>query len=169
MWFNELAVELGNKQSILQSANHTIFSVLARYTPISLVTFTPFVTKVYQFIVLGIIGVLILIFIKKGKNIERNEIPEFALLISIIPLLSFTSQNAFGFAGLLVFILLIYFNRFSFIEKILTVIGFILLGANYNDIWGSDLSGYFNDLSLVSIGTILLIVILFRKRFKKVL
>ncbi len=167
LWINELAVELGNKQSILQSANHTVFSVIARFSPLSLVSFTPVIIKIYQIIVLVIIGILVLVFMKKGKGIENNSIAEFALLISIIPLLSFTSQNAFGFAGLLVFILLANFKLFSKFEKVITIIGFIFLGGNYYDIWGSDLSSFFNDISLVSIGTLLLIFILFRKRFQK--
>lgn len=169
LWINELAVELGNKQSLLQSANHTIFSIFARYTPVAYISFTPAIVKAYQFIVLGIIGLLVLLFIKKGKNVDRNEVSEFALLISLIPLLSFTSQNAFGFAALLVFILLVNFRDFSLPEKVVTIIGFIFLGGNFNDIWGGGLSTFFNDISLVSIGTLLLIAILFRKRFQQVL
>ena len=169
LWINELIIELGNKQNILQSANHTIFSVLARLTPLYLISLTPAIVKVYQLFILVIIGLLVLLFINKGKKIVNNNIADFALLISMIPLLSFTSHNAFGFTGLLVFILLINFKRFSITEKVLTIIGFVFLGGNYNDIWGSSLSATINDISLVSVGTILLIVILFRIRFKKIL
>ena len=91
------------------------------------------------------------------------------MLICLIPFFSFTSQNAFGFAALMVFILLLNFSSFSLSEKIITIIGFVFLGGNYNDIWGSELSGLFNDISLVSCGSLILIVILFRKRFQKVL
>lgn len=166
LWVNELAVELGNKQSLLQSANHTVFSVVARYSPLRLISFSPYFIKIYQLTILVIIGILVLLFIKKGKYIKSSYVAEFALLISIIPLLSFTSQNAFGFAGLLVFILLLNFKGFSITEKVITIVGFIFLGGNFNDIWGSDLSSFFNDISLVSIGTLLLIFILFRKRFQ---
>jgi hypothetical protein len=167
LWINELAVELGNKQNLVQSANHTIFSIFVRHTPLGMLSFTPYLVKIYQITILGIIGILTLVFIYKGKNIKSNYVSEFALLISFIPLLSFTSQNAFGFAGLLVFILLINFRTFSIAEKVITIIGFIFLGGNYNDIWGSGLSSFFNDISLVSIGTLLLIFILFKKRFQK--
>ena len=67
LWINELAVELGNKQNLLQPANHTVFSVIARFSPLSLVSFTPVIIKIYQIIVLVIIGILVLVFIKKGK------------------------------------------------------------------------------------------------------
>lgn len=167
LWINEITVELGNKQSLLQSANHTIFSVLARFTPIRLISFSPIIVKIYQLLILSIIAVLILVFIRKGKKIENNYVCEFALLISLIPLISFTSQNAFGFAALTVFILLFNFKSFSTAEKIISITGFILLGGNYHDIWGAELSGFLNDISLVSIGTILLIVVLFTRRFKK--
>ena len=169
LWINELVVELGNKQNILQSANHTVFSVIVRFTPLCLISFTPAIVKVYQLSVLVIIGLLVLLFINKGRKIESNTIADFALLISLIPLLSFTSQNAFGFAGLLVFLLLINFKGFSFTEKVTTIIGFVFLGGNYNDIWGSSLSAFFNDISLVSLGTLLLIIILFRKRYQGIL
>ena len=168
LWINELTAELGHKQGMLQSANHTMFSVFARYTPLRLITFTPMIIKIYQVILLGLMSVLILVFIWKGKRIENNYVSEFALLICVIPLLSFTSQNAFGFATLMVFILLVNFKKFSLLEKITTIIGFVLLGGNYNDIWGSKLSGFFNDISLVSLGALILILVLFRKRFQKV-
>ncbi|NQU34111.1 MAG: DUF2029 domain-containing protein [Bacteroidetes bacterium] len=169
LWLNELAIELGNKQSLLLPANHTIFSVIARYSPLSLISFTPLVVKVYQILILSTIVIMVLLFIKKGRGVENAEVSEFALLISIIPLLSFTSQNAFGFVSLVVFILLINFAKFSKFEKVLSIIGMVLLGGNYYDIWGSTLSGFFNDISLVSVGTLLLLFILFRKRFQKVL
>lgn len=169
LWFNELVIELGNKQSMLLPANHTIFSVVARFTPISYMTLTPLFVKIYQAIILTIIGVSILLFIRKGRGIKNNSIAEIGLLISIIPLLSFTSQNAFGFVELIVFILLINFSRFSIIDKVLCIVGFVFLGGNFNDLWGSQLSGLFNDISLVSIGTILLIVVLFKMRFKKLI
>ncbi len=169
LWVNELTAELEHKQGMLQSANHTIFSIFARFTPLRLISFTPAIIKIYQVILLGLMAASILVFIRKGKNIENNYVSEFALLICLIPLLSFTSQNAFGFAALMVFILLLNFSSFSLSEKIVTTIGFVFLGGNYNDVWGSELSGLFNDISLVSFGSLILIVVLFRKRFQKVL
>ena len=168
LWYNELIVELSHKQDLMLPANHTIFSVLARYTFIGILLVTPLSVQIFQFVILALIGILILWFIYLGKQKSFGEISEIALLISLIPLLSFTSQNAFGFAGLLVMIILVYFNKLSLIEKIIAVIGFVLIGGNYYDIWGSALSGFFNDISLVSIGTIILMVLLFKKRLEKV-
>ncbi len=167
LWLNELAVELGNKQSLLLPANHTIFSVIARSTPLSYIATTPIFVKIYQLIILMLLGISILFFIKKDKGIENNTVAEMALLISLIPLLSFTSQNAFGFVGLVVFILLVNYPKFSIFDKILCIVGFIFLGGNYYDIWGSYLSGLFNDISLVSYGTIILLGLLAKLRSKK--
>ncbi len=167
LWYNELIVELGHKQDLMLAANHTIFSVTARYTLIGKLLVTPFSIKIFQLTVLSLIGIAILWFIHLGKQKTNNEISEIALLISLIPLLSFTSQNAFGFAGLMVITILVYFHKLSLLGRISAVIGFVFLGANYYDLWGSSLSGFFNDISLVSIGAIVLIVIIFNLRYHR--
>lgn len=169
LWYNELMVELGHKQDLMLSANHTIFSVFARYTFIGLFLVTPLSVQIFQLTILSIIGILILWFIFLRKQKSNSEISEIALLISMIPLLSFTSQNAFGFAGLTVMILLVYFNKLSKFGKISAITGFVFLGGNYYDIWGSTLSGFFNNISLVSIGTLILLVLLYKKRWEKVI
>lgn len=165
-WYNELVIELSHKQDLMLVANHTIFSVIARYTGLGLLLETSVYTKVFQLTILAGIAILVLWFIRMGKKKQNSETAEMALLIALIPLLSFTSHNAFGFAGLLVIIIIIYFKKLFLIEKIASIIGMVLLGGNYFDIWGSYLSGLFNDLSLVSVGTIMLmsILVVIRKR-----
>jgi len=167
-WFEELRIELNNKQNILEQANHTVFSVLVRYTPLKTIEFTQLIVKIYQVIILFIIGVLVLWFIKKGRAVKNGEIAEFALFISIIPLISFTSQNAFGFVELLVFIFLANFHKFSLAEKVLIIMGFVLTGGNIHDLWGYKLSSFFQHISLVTFGTLILISILFSGRIKKI-
>ncbi len=168
-WLTEMKIELNNKQDVLQLANHTIFSVIARYSPLRLINFTDDITKIYQFVLLICIALMVLWFIRRGKINPAGGTPEFALLISLIPLLSFTSQNAFGFTELLVFLLLFHFNKLSFVEKIMSITGFLCIGGNIHDLWGNKLSGSINDLSLISIGTIVLLIVLFRKRMQAVL
>ena len=34
LWFNELFVELGNEQDIMTPETHTVFSVMAQYSPL---------------------------------------------------------------------------------------------------------------------------------------
>ncbi|MEZ5197291.1 MAG: glycosyltransferase family 87 protein [Bacteroidales bacterium] len=166
LWFDELMIELNNKQDLLQEANHTIFSILARYTPVRLITFTPVLIKTYQIALLSLIAVSIWWFINKGKNIQNSGVAEFALLISMIPLLSFTSHNAFGFNELSIFLLLAFFSKFDGVGKTIIIMGFIFTGCNIHDLWGHDLSNFINNISLVSWGTLLIIIALFRGRQK---
>ena len=66
-WFQELGIELSNKQDLLAEGNHTIFSVLARYSPISGITLSDTGRYLYQIIVLGLIAFLFLWHIYKRK------------------------------------------------------------------------------------------------------
>lgn len=172
LWFTELQVELSHKQSLLADANHTIFSVLARYTPLRFIITPGTVSSVYQICVLLLIAILVYYFVKilPRKNDNPSEknllVTDFALLISLIPLLAFTSENAFVYAQVLVFVILLYFHRLKTFEKILAILGFLFIGGNFSELTGKELSIALDNISLISIGTIILICLLFvlRKR-----
>jgi hypothetical protein len=121
-------------------------------------------------IILMAIGICIVWFMRindSNKNIEQqkfNSILEISLLVSIIPLLAFTSENAFIFSQLLVFAVLLNFQLLNKLEKIIAVLSFILIGGNFSELIGSDLSQRIDNLSLISVGVILLIVLLFKIR-----
>jgi hypothetical protein len=160
----EIKIELQEKQDLLHSANHTIFSVLARYSPLNMITFTPSVTKTYQGAVLCLMAGFIFWFVRCGESVERGYIPDFALLIACIPLLSYTSYNAFGFVELLVCLLLYHFSSLTRSERFCVIAGFVLSGGNWYDLWRKRLWRVFEGWSLLSIGTILLIAVLMMKR-----
>jgi hypothetical protein len=48
LWFYVLSYEINEKQNILSSGNHTIFSILCLYTPIRLIEFTPIFIKIFS-------------------------------------------------------------------------------------------------------------------------
>jgi len=164
LWINELSIELGNKQDLFLPSNHTIFSVLVRYSLLQFLYFSNTAILIYQLVVLSAIGIAFLWFIFKGRFNSDNNIYEFAILISLIPLLSFTSHNAFCFTTLAVFILMQNFKAFSKLWQVLIITGFVFIGFNFHDVWGHELSKLINDLSLVSVGAILIIIALFRWR-----
>jgi hypothetical protein len=172
LWFVELQIELGNKQGLLDYGNHTIFSVVARYTPIRYILVNSTVSAIYQLVLLSGIGLFVLYFInmnRKGTTDfqkKHDAIIDMALLVSLVPLLSFTSHNAFIFTLILTFVIMLYFSNLKMYEKILAVIGFICIGGNFDEMLGKELSTMVDNYSLVSIGTIILIYLLFilRKR-----
>lgn len=160
-WFNEIEVEMGHKQDLLVNANHTIFSVIARFTPfryiLSDTKFAPF----YQLVIL----LALLFFFYKifklsslNKTVDNTTL-DFYLMIAFIPLLAFTSENAFVFEQLLVIVVLFYFNLLSTTDKILAILSFILIGGNFAELLGHRVSEFLDNNSFISIGSMLLIFV----------
>lgn len=167
-WINELIIELGNKQGLMQMANHTLFSVIARYTPAGyLLTENILSPQLYQLILLAIAGLYILIYLKlKFQDIreDQNVLYDSAMLIAFIPLLSFTSENAFIFALPMVLIILSHFRTLPLYLQILTVIALLMLGGNFSELTGKKLSQLLDNWSVLSVGNILLTIVLFNLR-----
>jgi hypothetical protein len=160
-WIIELFSELSNKQSLLAEGNHTIFSILARYTPLRLIDWTVPAVKIYQLITVIILGIPILVLLRKSKENPEVTIHIFAIIICLIPLLAFTNINLFMFKGLAVFVILVKFNELLPREKWIAITGFILSGFNIRDLWGQYLADKINAWSLISIGTILILIALY--------
>ncbi|CAN5624642.1 hypothetical protein BH11BAC2_BH11BAC2_25590 [soil metagenome] len=171
-WTNELRVELSHKQGLLEDANHTFFSVFARYTPVRFLISDRSSTFMYQLIMLAALALSFLWFTRiriKNASIEQMNyfaLIEFSLLVAFIPLIAFTSENAFVFTQLLVFTILLYFNSLKNVEKGIAVVAFLFIGGNFSELTGKHLSQEIDNLSLITVGTVMLICLLFvlRKR-----
>lgn len=167
-WITELKIELGNKQSLFKPANHTLFSVIARYTPIGyLITEDGMSKKIYHLVVLAVVGLISLFYIK--KEIKSDQVPspglyDLAFLTALIPMLSFTSENAFLFSLPATLILLSNWEKLSAMSKSLTVIGLLLVGANFSELTGKNLSRFLDEWSVLTPGTILFSVALYKLR-----
>ncbi len=166
-WYQELQIELSLKQSLLADANHTIFSQITRYTPLRWTAIPESYSFIYQLLVLILLSFLILWIFIKGKNLANSEVLEGAILINLIPLLAFTSYNAFGFAQLAVCIILYYYPKMSSRLKLISVIAIVFVGGNIYELWGSNLWTLFNELSIVGIGATILAIVLTRMRYLK--
>jgi len=170
LWITELQIELSNKQGLFNNANHTIFSIFARYTPIGFILVNSTMILTYQLVLLSGIGLALLWFIKiDGNAISESQqdyysVIEFSLLISLIPLLAYTSENAFIYAQLLVFIILLYFKKLKQYEKILAIVAFAFIGGNFSELFGKTLSKIIDDISLISVGTLILFCLVFAMR-----
>lgn len=167
-WINEITVEMGHKQDLLANANHTIFSVIARFTPIRFILSDPGYAPFYQLVILI---VLLFFFYKAFKMSSINKtanktVLDFYLIIGFIPLLAFTSENAFVFEQLLVIVVIFYFRKLSTFEKILAVISFIFIGGNFAELVGHQASVFLDNNSFVAIGAILLIFVYFKLLIK---
>jgi len=167
-WFNELTVELFKRQDLGTLGNHTFFSVIYRYTPLSLIEITGYWKAIYYMLILGLIALATLLFIQHGKEIKQKEVATWGLLIAMMPLIAQSSYNVFLLVGLALTIVLVNFKQLPLLLKTLFIVGVILLGGNYNDLWGTELSDKFVWLSFVAIGGILVLVDLFYLRFKKI-
>lgn len=163
LWMHELSIEMSKKQDLLQDANHTIFSVIARYTPLSYFNFSAGFIKIYQLIVLGILGSAILLTMQKTKSLEDGIAYDFAYLIALVPMLSFTDKNAFLFVLPLVFMLLINFKQLPKLSKFLAILGLFFFGGNVRELWMRiPASGYDNVAvawdawSLIMVGSLVI-------------
>lgn len=167
-WFGQLSIELSRKQDLLQDGNHTIFSVLARYTPVRFLDMAPLFAMLFQFAVLILIAAVMFFLIRRGQEPGNEMILESSFLIALIPLLSFTSYNAFGFLALAVILILFNMPKLSRGQRVTALAGLILIGFNIHDIVGHELWVLFNDLSLVAIGAVFLLAVLISMRMNRI-
>jgi hypothetical protein len=167
-WFHELSVEMSAKQSLLVSENDTIFSILARYTPLRLLDFTPLATRIFQLLILAIIGLLFLYLMFRGRNSKDAYLLESGFLIAMIPLLSFTNHYAFQFIQLIVFLIVFNYWKLSKFWRIVAIAGFILTGINMHDIVGQRAYDFLNAISLVAIGAVLLQSVVINMRLRRI-
>lgn len=165
-WFYELNVEMAAKSDIFMERNHTVFSVVARYLFFSSFITSNLAVTIYKFVMLIGIGLAFLWFIIKGRKVQHAELLEFAILLATIPLLAFTTENAFCFAGLLMFLALFYFRQFGMVYKIMLILCFLFIGANFSEIVGKHVSALLDNWSIISIGTIGLIIAAFNLRYR---
>jgi hypothetical protein len=165
-WFDELLIELSGKQALLDPGNHTIFSILARYTPLRFLITGFGGIIVFQAMVLILLAALFVLIIRRGKDLADPMVLESAILVGLIPLLAFTSYNAFGFLELAVVMVLLGLPGMTRLQKGISIAGMFLLGFNMHDIVSHRLWLLFNDLSLVSIGGMILLAVLFRWRLE---
>jgi len=166
--FVELTVALGEKQELLRAANHTVFSVIVRYSPLRLFDLGEVIVALYQAIVLLIIAGLFLYLCKIGKSVENSRIMEMALLISFIPLLTSTDRSAFGFIELVVFLIIFNWENLRGWSKAVAVAGFILTGAFMHDLVGRTIWNLWSNFSVITIGVILILVSVTSLRFRRI-
>ncbi|AKD04502.1 glycosyltransferase family 87 protein [Pontibacter korlensis] len=157
-WIQELLIEMSAKQELFASGNHTIFSVLARYTPIKFLLFNETAIKVYQLTLLACIAGFVLYIVRQGESLKQNILIDVAVLTALIPLFAFTSLNAFLFTLPCIVILLYYFPSLSTVAKILTVAGCVLIGINIRDLMGGDLYRFLERESVYTFGTVALLI-----------
>ncbi|MCX6240268.1 MAG: glycosyltransferase family 87 protein [Bacteroidetes bacterium] len=166
-WLHELFVELGNKQEFSLPANQTIFSVIARYAFLGGILTTPLRFEVFQLLILLLLAFLMVVLIRRGNGISKQEITEMIFLTGLIPLLAFSGENSFGLFLLAVVLILYSFKDLSLPMKILAIIGFVFVGGNIHDLWGDELSAWIDKVSLISLGAMSLWFIVATLRFRK--
>jgi hypothetical protein len=159
-WYQELGTELGGKQEILSAGNHTIFSILARFTPLGRLPLQGIGLVIYQLSVMLLLGILFLWFYFR-KAVPDRALRLFMVLTALIPLLAYTSYNAFIFSLPLLVFLLFRFKELNLAGRIILIISSLLIGGNIYDISGRDLFDYFWSISVYSWGTLGLMLLVF--------
>ncbi len=174
-WWNELQIELAHKQGLLEPANHTIFSMVARYTPLCYVVGSEVGARILQVLLSVGIGISFLWFMgmyRGGTTMEQKRygtILDLSLLVAYIPLFAFTSANAFIFLQIPLILVLLHFRQLRLVEKGLAVLACVLIAGEQPELLGPTGVDRYNELSLVTIGAVIIIVLLHILRFRGVL
>ena len=163
-WFSEISIQLAGERPdmphnlISSYGNHNIYNVLAVLTKTDMLL-GGLTLKVYAAFLLLIFAAVFFNVIKKNK-IKPPEVLEMAILLSAIPLFASSSSNCFVFTALGVYFVLAYWETVKNISnflKIFIFISFLLIGGNIYELWGRKMYETFNNWSLISIGTAMLI------------
>ncbi len=162
-WAARIGEEMAKKTALLAPANHTLASLLARYTPLRALAGSPEGSRALQLGVLVLLAAAFLWYVRRGRDAERALPGDFAALLTAVPLLAFTNYNAFGSTMLAATVLLWNLDRLG-AWRWAAVSGMVLVGGNVYDLWGKRLFGLFDDLSLVAVGATLLLAALFAGR-----
>ena len=164
-WFKELTAELNAKQNILSDYNHTIFSVLARFTPIKYLLVNETIKLIYQLLILSIVGIGILKFIQKG-DCRQACLCEMIVLISIIPLIAFTNDNAFIFELPIILYLISKSHQMNLFKKSALIFSCALVGLNIYELVGKETMLFLSSISIYTFGTIILLYLIFDLKWK---
>jgi hypothetical protein len=136
-----------------------VFSILARYTPLRLLPQTATTGLVLRGAVLAALAAGMVAFVRAGRRVPRPEAAEVALLLSLVPLLAFTSANAFGATAPGLVVLLLAWRACRPIRP-LAAAGACLVGIGHWDLLGPGGFARFEELSLVGIGALLVVAAL---------
>lgn len=166
-WFNELNIEMSAKQNLFALRNHSIFSVIARSAYLNSILVGAAVQQAFQLSILGIMALSFLYYIKKGSYIVEAATGELALLCAWIPLIAFSSQNAYLFSLPLLIYLFTAFDELNIWFKTLLVAACILLGINIYELMGKASYQFLLDHSIYVYGSILLVAVAFKLRTQR--
>lgn len=167
LWIQEIQIEMSNKQNLLAHYNHTVFSVLARYTPLRWIEWTALRTLVFQ---LGVLVMFAILFIllrinnKKGEDLFPSE---FALVLCLIPLLAHTNKNLYLFSGMVNAVLLIRFVNLNWIYRSFFIFGILISSFNIIEIWGDTITFKLEAWSFIALGTMISWFVLYISTFQR--
>ncbi|MFA5809772.1 MAG: glycosyltransferase family 87 protein [Thermoleophilia bacterium] len=171
-WISTVFDELGVKQGLLEAGNHTVYSMLARYSPLAVLPSDSPFFKVFPFVVVLAIGCAVLWLFVKDRGVRNPEALDFALMLALMPLISYTTDNAFCFTALAVVLLIDNFDRLGRVEKVVLIPGLLFVSFDlfflnrYAVGRSAELFDLGNTYSLLGIGTVILVIIMTRCRLK---
>jgi hypothetical protein len=162
----EVRIEFGEKRDLLRPGNHMGYAVLLRYLAHVGVSLSPRTMWTVAAALVGGLAALVFGLVVRGRGVARPQVLDLAVLLVCIPLLAYTSHNAFGFVLLAVFLLVIDWRDLTRFERYAAAAGCVLTGMNWHDVWGRRLWNTFEDASLVSVGAMALLAALASYRLR---
>ena len=168
-WIQEIGIELSNKQDLLAHRNHTLFSVLARYSPLRWITWGPVSTMIYQLFILLVIGGLFHMLRRRAVQVEWLVPVELGLILCLVPLLAFTNRNLYMCSGMAVALLLTGFSSLHWVYRSLFILGVGISSFNIIEIWGPHITYKLEDWSFIALGTTIVWIVLYISAYRRAL
>lgn len=173
-WLDALTEQVWNSRNLLAAGNHTIFSFLARVTPLRWLLEGAQGATVYRVLLLACVAFLVLWLLRRGELVGNREALDFAMMMLLVPLLVYVSENGFGFVELAVVLLLFNSGSESAAEKTILAAGLLLfwLGTLVSQISGpviDQVLSTIHDWSLITAGTLMFFLLLGIDRYRRML
>ena len=170
-WLDALLQQVDGGQGLLESGNHTIYGYVARVTPLRWLLDGHWVTPAYKVVLLLLLTLAVLWLLRRGSGFGNREALDFAVLMLLVPLLVLTSENGFGFVELAVVLLVFDAHKRDAGER--KVLGLALallwLGTLVNQVSGPAIDSVLTRVhswSLITAGTLVLLVLLYLNRYR---
>lgn len=163
MWIQEMQIELAQKKDLITEGNHTIFSIIARYTPFRYFSSFEFSSIILKALISIFILILNVYFFSKKPNSTWN----LFFFLSWIPLLSYTSDNAFGAYSLPLIVMATYLIIEKKILWIVVPLFFVLM--NPLEISHQPIFYFIHNYSIMGLSSIALILSIAYYRYKNII
>ncbi len=168
-WWQELSRQMqgGN----LPQAKHNLAGFLGFWLGFkSYFISHPSYGKLFSLGLTLLVGVFLLVFLRKKPADSPPVVAEFSWLMFLMPLLSVTDTQSFLFGTLAVVLILFHWqkSRLAWPVVLFLLTAFFLVGGNWHDLWGDKIFLKWEEAGLLGLGSTMLLGYIYVLRMKRI-